>query len=389
MKEIEYVAFYLSGMKKSRKVSFTKSANLITAKQPIGKGVLTSYFVFDSKGWCSKVYFDLDDYAKKQENIAVSSLMNAIHGEYSWFELDEYKGKQVLSCSTLASDRVKDFIHDSFAAITYMGMPKLLGRRMGTSKFDDTPAQVRNFAVEGVKAKKKSLTVIGVLCILFPAFIIIGIAVLVYSLSFKKKIDELRQGSASYPGGSEPAPSPKQPAKPAQNNRPKPAQQVNPRPTNPSPASTDPSDFEFKLSDDGKYYSLAKYNGNDSIVSIPGTYHGKKVFTIDRNAFEGKKMLQVVQMPKGLFGIDNLAFKDCFALTTVKLNDDLKGLGAGVFFNCTSLKRLDIPASVELIAKICFHGCTNLTIYLHGAKKEFSEQWDVININTGEKVKKG
>ena len=94
--------------------------------------------------------------------------------------------------------------------------------------------------------------------------------------------------------------------------------------------------FEFKLINDGKYYSLVKSEGVAGDVVIPGTYFGLPVTELD------------------------MAFSECFELTGVTLPDSITNIGSHAFYNCNKLESITIPDSVKTIQRLAFYSCESL-----------------------------
>ena len=164
-------------------------------------------------------------------------------------------------------------------------------------------------------------------------------------------------------------------------------------------------------------YSVLRYtrgiinNDSNNTVTIPETYKGKQVLSINENAFKNSS-IKVINLPNGLESIKtkaflnakNLkkidipstvreirgnAFENCTNLTTVNLHEGLKEirgsafknninlvdinlpnsleyLGASVFSNCSSLVEITIPKKITEINGQTFEYCTSLkTVNLH------------------------
>ena len=144
------------------------------------------------------------------------------------------------------------------------------------------------------------------------------------------------------------------------------------------------SDFEFKLSDDGTFIKLTKYNGNAKHLVIPETIQGvpvevicnsfggydgnnkmksvvipSSVKVIGLNAFMGYASLEEVTLPEKLLWIDSEAFSRCESLEKVTLPEELIYIGAYAFSN-TGLTSVTLPKSLEYMSKGAFTYCNNL-----------------------------
>ena len=109
---------------------------------------------------------------------------------------------------------------------------------------------------------------------------------------------------------------------------------------NNSHGSGNNSKLTFTLNYDGQGYAVT--DASSSILSgdftIPSTYNGKSVTTIDTSAFY-----------------------NCDSLTSIDIPDSVTTIGSQAFAHCDSLTSIDIPDSVTTIGDYAFDGCTSLT----------------------------
>lgn len=134
------------------------------------------------------------------------------------------------------------------------------------------------------------------------------------------------------------------------------------------------SDFEFKLSEDGTFIKLTKYNGNAEHLVIPETIQGvpvevigmafggcennkmksvvipSSVKVIGNNAFGGYASLEEVTLPEKLLYIEAYAFSNT-GLTSVTLPKSLEYMGKGAFFGCNNLAEINIPDDAAFLLK--------------------------------------
>ena len=116
-------------------------------------------------------------------------------------------------------------------------------------------------------------------------------------------------------------------------------------------------------------YSVLRYtrgiinNDSNNTVTIPETYKGKQVLSINENAFKNSS-IKVINLPNGLESIKTKAF-----------------------LNAKNLKKIDIPSTVREIRGSAFENCTNLTtVNLHEGLKEirgsaFKNNINLVDIN--------
>lgn len=138
------------------------------------------------------------------------------------------------------------------------------------------------------------------------------------------------------------------------------------------------SDFEFKLSDDGTFITLTRYNGNAKNLVIPETIQGmpveviggfyqnnkiksvvipSSVKVIEPDAFLECESLEKVTLPEGLLCIGRSAFSRT-GLTSVTFPEGLLCIGSFAFSE-TALTSVTFPKSLEYLAE-AFRECDNL-----------------------------
>jgi len=121
------------------------------------------------------------------------------------------------------------------------------------------------------------------------------------------------------------------------------------------------SDIDFTLSTNGPTISIDKYFGIGGNVTIPDTFHGKKVTTIGDAAFASCFNLTSVTIPNGVISLVGSAFRNCEHLKSLTIPDSVTSIGNSAFDGCTALTSVTIPNSVTNIGNSAFDGCTALT----------------------------
>lgn len=97
--------------------------------------------------------------------------------------------------------------------------------------------------------------------------------------------------------------------------------------------------------------TLRKYKGTDMEVIVPD--HVRK---IGKRAFQGKRRIVGIKLPKGITEIQDYAFKDCTALREINLPDSVNYYGSGLFSGCTSLKGVKVGGNKSTNFQMTFSG---------------------------------
>lgn len=99
----------------------------------------------------------------------------------------------------------------------------------------------------------------------------------------------------------------------------------------------------------------------DTDLKIPKKINGLEVIYIDNNAFDNRKSITSVSIPKTVRSIGEEAFQDCTSLTDVIILGEITDIEEYTFEGCESLVNINIPDSVTEIDSHAFKGCTSLT----------------------------
>lgn len=115
--------------------------------------------------------------------------------------------------------------------------------------------------------------------------------------------------------------------------------------------------FKFVLSQDGTYYIVTSYEGNETEIVIPETYNNLSVKAIAGNAFSYNGSLVSVTIPDSISSIGERAF-------------------AGMY-----ITDIVIPKSVLFIGEKAFQDCNYLTIYCEAQSKPYGweDKWNNTN----------
>lgn len=101
------------------------------------------------------------------------------------------------------------------------------------------------------------------------------------------------------------------------------------------------SDFEYKLSYDGKYYIITEYLRNEDVVSIPAKNGDLPIREVAKKAFENKKVKYVY-------------FESISNQRSLTIN-------GGSFYNCPNLKKITFPKAAMLIWGNITQQCPNVS----------------------------
>ncbi|MBQ2972367.1 MAG: SpaH/EbpB family LPXTG-anchored major pilin [Ruminococcus sp.] len=104
-------------------------------------------------------------------------------------------------------------------------------------------------------------------------------------------------------------------------------------------------------------------------ITIPATYNGKVVLSIDESAFQyidnntwhGNKNITSVDIPETVTNIAVCAFNDCTNLSSVNVvGDSLVSIQSAAFRLCTNLTDISFGNSLKYIGSQAFEGCSSL-----------------------------
>ena len=116
---------------------------------------------------------------------------------------------------------------------------------------------------------------------------------------------------------------------------------------------------------DGDFYfhiesnELAYYAGNDTSITLPSDFKGKK-YSIGATAFQHNENIKNVLIPNNVTSIGDYAFSYCTNLTSIEIPNSVTSIGNGAFAGCSSFTSIVIPSSVTNIGNNAFQYCTKL-----------------------------
>ncbi len=113
-------------------------------------------------------------------------------------------------------------------------------------------------------------------------------------------------------------------------------------------------DFEYAILSDNTF-SLYRYNGTDTALTLPEEYNGTVISGISGGCFEESAVV-TVNIPNSYTFIGDSAFYGCASLKSVRIPGLIKSLGILAFAGCTSLESVDlsnIERSISIPEAFC------------------------------------
>lgn len=149
--------------------------------------------------------------------------------------------------------------------------------------------------------------------------------------------------------------------------------------------------LSYVLLDDDTYELSGIGECTETNIIIPGTYNGKKVTSIGRNAFARCSSITNITIPSTVTSIKHQAFALCENLTNIELPDEITTLESYTFYGCSSLKEINIPTGITSIASNTLENCeslksiiipSNITSIDNNAFKGCKKLVEVFNLST-------
>lgn len=117
--------------------------------------------------------------------------------------------------------------------------------------------------------------------------------------------------------------------------------------------------FNFSEIDGGIQIDSLK---DDSIakLTIPAEINGKRVVSIQAEAFRWCSNLEEVVISEGVLIIGEKAFSNCLKLSNISIPNSVISINEGAFNDCHNLKNITIPEGITYIADFTFFDCVAL-----------------------------
>ena len=120
-------------------------------------------------------------------------------------------------------------------------------------------------------------------------------------------------------------------------------------------------DFGFEVNSRTQKATVVEFTGNDTVVSVPGSYSGYPVTKVAASAFSGNSNITIMNLPTSIKTIESGSFESCKALREIYFPSTIENLGSNVCLNCNSLETVELSAKITSIPQFAFAGCVSLT----------------------------
>lgn len=118
--------------------------------------------------------------------------------------------------------------------------------------------------------------------------------------------------------------------------------------------------IRYEYNSSTKTYTVLEADKNIAgDISIPGTINGKKVITIEKDAFRQCEKLRSVKLPNTITAIGTQAFYLCSSLEQINFPASLTTIGENAFTAC-KFKSVSLPATIKSIGDRAFSSCDEL-----------------------------
>ena len=115
----------------------------------------------------------------------------------------------------------------------------------------------------------------------------------------------------------------------------------------------DKGEFIYADGSDRNTVIITGYKGSEKDIEIPNTLRGKKVISIDQNAFM-ESDIKSVKIGSNIKTVGNDAFQSCKNLKTVEICEGVRSIGNTAFLDCEKLESVIIPSTLEKIGDAPF-----------------------------------
>ncbi len=137
----------------------------------------------------------------------------------------------------------------------------------------------------------------------------------------------------------------------------------------------------YKLSEDGKYYSLVDCEKGVNEANILAEIDGIPVTTIASDAFiNNRSALTKIIIANSVTTLEDDCISQCYYVRDLVIPDSVTYIGENAFYHCRALRSITVGKGVESIGAYAFHNCWDLkTVNYTGT----SEAWAKVQIGEG------
>ena len=118
-------------------------------------------------------------------------------------------------------------------------------------------------------------------------------------------------------------------------------------------------DYETTELADGTL-AILSYTGEDTCIALPSEINGRKVTSIEKEAFFNHTYLEYVFIPDSITKVGEGAFMNCVSLVYINIPDSVTKLGRNAFARTVKLSRINLGKGITEIPELCFYLCSSL-----------------------------
>ena len=128
-------------------------------------------------------------------------------------------------------------------------------------------------------------------------------------------------------------------------------------------------------------YAVIEYFGTTSTATVPSSFNGIPVTSIEQSAFSESTSLTNLVVSEGITSIGQLAFQNCSNLVSIELPSTLKSSGSYAYSKCSSLQNVYYNGTIENWCNISLENFFASPMYF--AKSNFYQKdsngtWQVV-----------
>lgn len=106
------------------------------------------------------------------------------------------------------------------------------------------------------------------------------------------------------------------------------------------------TDFEYSVSESGKYVTITKYTGNDKHVTIPAVINSKYVISIEQNTFQNNATVETISFAddsnRPYLWVNSRCINNCSNLRVINFPDTDLGIVNNFAYNCLKVEKITL-----------------------------------------------